>query len=105
MSVLHLTKLIRNVVLDNLNKLKPKPVTEPIYFTPRELEVAGLIATGITNKEIGFRLGISEQTVKNHVSNMLTKIGKTNYNYASRVSIARWFITNHYSDFNGGDGI
>jgi len=41
----------------------------------RELEVAGLIADGLANKEIGSALGISEPTVKKHVGHLLAKLG------------------------------
>jgi len=44
-------------------------------LTDRELEVLKLIATGATNQEIGANLHISRGTVKNHVSNILARLG------------------------------
>jgi DNA-binding NarL/FixJ family response regulator len=44
-------------------------------LTPREHEVVGLIARGLSNKRIALELGISEKTVKTHVSNILGKLG------------------------------
>lgn len=44
-------------------------------LTEREAEVLRLIARGATNREIAKRLSISEGTVKNHVSNILTRLG------------------------------
>ncbi len=41
----------------------------------REQQLARLIAQGLTNKEIAAELGLSEQTVKNHVHHMLRKLG------------------------------
>lgn len=41
--------------------------------TPRENDVLELILEGCTNKLIGYKLGISEQTIKNYVSNLLRK--------------------------------
>jgi DNA-binding NarL/FixJ family response regulator len=38
----------------------------------------GLIRFGFSNKEIGARLSLSEQTVKNHVHRILRKVGATN---------------------------
>ena len=43
-------------------------------LTPRELEIAELIAQGRTNAQIGTQLSLSIFTVKNHVSNVLTKL-------------------------------
>jgi len=45
--------------------------------SPRELEVLALIATGLTNQEIGRKLFISEATVKRHISNLYGKLGVT----------------------------
>ncbi len=43
-------------------------------LTPREEEILKLLATGESNREIGTRLCISEQTVKNHVANIFRKL-------------------------------
>jgi DNA-binding CsgD family transcriptional regulator len=57
-------------------------------LTRREVEVAGLIAQGKTNREIAALLYVSERTIETHVSNMLLKL-----NYASRAQIAAWAAT------------
>ncbi|MBE2223119.1 MAG: response regulator transcription factor [Anaerolineae bacterium] len=44
-------------------------------LTERELEVLHLIATGATNREIADKLVVSEGTVKNHVSSILSRLG------------------------------
>jgi NarL family two-component system response regulator LiaR len=44
-------------------------------LTPRELEILGLIAEGLSNREIGERLFVSENTVKTHSSRVFEKLG------------------------------
>jgi two-component system nitrate/nitrite response regulator NarL len=57
---------------------------EPL--TAREREVLGWIATGRCNKEIGGRLHISVQTVKNHVHSILAKLGARRRREALRIA-------------------
>jgi predicted ATPase/DNA-binding CsgD family transcriptional regulator len=54
----------------------------------REAEVARLVADGLTNKQIGTRLFISERTVDSHVRSILNKLG-----FNSRAQIAAWMAT------------
>jgi len=44
-------------------------------LTNREIEILKLLANGMANKQIAYRLKISEKTVRNHVSNMYQKLG------------------------------
>ncbi|MFD7708339.1 response regulator [Streptomyces sp. NPDC059786] len=44
-------------------------------LSPRERDILALIGDGLTNREIGKRLYLSEKTVKNHISRLLAKLG------------------------------
>ena len=64
--------------------------SEPIErgpLTERELEVLGLLARGLANKQIAVELGISEHTVKFHVSSIYTKLNVTNRTEAVRAGL------------------
>lgn len=63
---------------------------EPL--TPRELEVLNLLAEGLPNKAIAARLGISDQTVKFHVSSICGKLPARNRTDAVRRAIRRGII-------------
>jgi two-component system response regulator DevR len=62
-------------------------------LTAREREILGLIAEGKTNREIGAALFLAEKTVKNYVSNLLTKLGMARRSeaasYATRLADRR----------------
>ena len=60
------------------------PLVRP---TKREIEVAALIAEGMTNKEIAARLVISPRTAQGHVEHLRVKLG-----FTSRTQIAAWFV-------------
>jgi DNA-binding CsgD family transcriptional regulator len=54
-------------------------------LTPREFEVARLVAEGLTNRAIAVRLGVSERTIENHLDHIFSKLG-----FASRAQVAAW---------------
>lgn len=56
-------------------------------LTERELEVLGLLAKGLANKQIAAALSISEHTVKFHVSSIYTKLNVTNRTEAVRAGL------------------
>jgi two-component system nitrate/nitrite response regulator NarL len=58
-------------------------------LTPRELEIVGMVVCGCTNKEIGEKLAIGENTVKSHLTHIFNKVGAS-----SRIELAL-FATHH----------
>jgi two-component system NarL family response regulator len=62
-------------------------------LTGRELEVLGLVADGKTSRQIGDLLFISENTVKNHIRNILDKLGLHSRNEAVLYAIRENLIT------------
>jgi len=69
-------------------------------LTPRELEVLAEAARGHRNREIGERLGLSEQTVKNHLSSALHKLGVPNRTRAVMYAVRHGWLS---VDDVGGD--
>lgn len=75
----HLSPLIARRVLDDFRRLKRTRPPATAEFgddplTERESTVLDLIGAGKSNKDIGLDLGLAEGTVKNHVSNILSKL-------------------------------
>ncbi|MFD5719510.1 response regulator [Streptomyces sp. NPDC127036] len=64
-----------------MSRLRADPAEEPALapelasLSPRERDILALIGDGLTNREIGKKLYLSEKTVKNHISRLLAKLG------------------------------
>jgi DNA-binding NarL/FixJ family response regulator len=66
-------------LLQGLLRRPPAPGGEPpARLSPRELEVLGLLAEGLANRQIAAALGISDHTVKFHVASLYAKLGAGN---------------------------
>ncbi len=59
--------------------------TPPFPLTPREREIAVLIARGLNNRQIAERLVISKRTADTHVTNILNRLG-----FTARAQVAAW---------------
>jgi len=67
--------------------VEPTPSTSDEPLTPRQHEVAALIARGLTNGQIAERLVVSPHTVERHVENILDRL-----RLSSRVEVAVWMV-------------
>ncbi|MGG0239138.1 response regulator [Bacillus rhizoplanae] len=92
-SVYHGHTVIQDVVLDKLksnlqeNK-EEEPKIDKSLFTERELSIIALIAKGFSNKEISKQLFISEGTIANYITSILSKTGLEH-----RTQIAIYYLT------------
>jgi DNA-binding NarL/FixJ family response regulator len=69
-----LTNSLFAQIARNADRVPAAQVLETVRLTAREREVVGLLAEGLSNKEIAKRLGIAIHTVKSHVHNVLEKL-------------------------------
>jgi DNA-binding NarL/FixJ family response regulator len=84
--------LLQPVVTGRLLDHMSREQTSPEPLTPREFEVLGLLALGLTNREIAGRLFISERTVKFHVSSLMHKLGAENRTETVTIAAQRGLI-------------
>jgi pimeloyl-ACP methyl ester carboxylesterase len=61
----------------------------PTGLTPRQNEVAALVAEGLTNRQIAERLHITERSAESHLERMRVRLG-----FRSRAQVAAWFVAN-----------
>jgi DNA-binding NarL/FixJ family response regulator len=92
-SVYYGNTVMQDVVLDkiksNLNDSQESaPKIDPTLFTQRELDIMSLVAKGLSNKEISKQLFISEGTIANYITSILSKTGLEH-----RTQIAIYYLT------------
>jgi DNA-binding NarL/FixJ family response regulator len=63
-----------------------------VPLSPREMEILHLIARGYSNKEVAHELGISRQTVKNHMTSILRKLSVNDRTQAALYALRRGWI-------------
>ncbi len=82
-------------LLNQMEKLTVSPdiTAEPFTpLSPREMEVLALTTKGASNKEIATILNISRQTVKNHMSSVLRKLGVEDRTQAAVLALRRGWV-------------
>jgi DNA-binding NarL/FixJ family response regulator len=85
-----LQPVVTNKLLQTMSREERRVETESL--TPREIEVLGLLALGLQNKEIASRLFITERTVKFHVSSLMHKLGAENRTETVTIAAQRGLI-------------
>lgn len=65
----------RSLATERVDHTETRPLEGLEHLTRREIEILALMAGGLSNREIADSLGASEGTIKNHVSNVLAKLG------------------------------
>ncbi|MHB8578121.1 MAG: LuxR C-terminal-related transcriptional regulator, partial [Dehalococcoidia bacterium] len=86
---LPLEQAIEEFLANEPSDRRPAPAGDPAWLelTPREREVTQLIARGMTNRQIGAALVITEGTARLHVKHILQKLG-----FTSRAQVAAWAV-------------
>jgi two-component system nitrate/nitrite response regulator NarL len=84
-------------VVELLRRLLPRTTSAPqranFGLTLREMEVVAAITAGYSNNEIAHKLGLSQQTVKHHVTNIFDKLGLSN-----RMEVVLFAVGHHLVD-------
>ncbi len=90
-----LCPIIARKVLDHFGTVpkEEQPGLPYEQLTQRELEVLQLAAEGLSNREIAERLVISEKTVKNHISNIFSKLNVNDRTHAILYALRKGLVT------------
>jgi DNA-binding CsgD family transcriptional regulator len=88
--------VLRSTVAEYSRTLRSSPIVMPDdaaeRLSARELEILALIVEGLTNKEIAGRLGLSPDTVKNHVVHIIQKLGVSDRTQAAVMAVRQGMI-------------
>ena len=90
-----LTRLARQAqgeALSVAESLRPSEMNSAHPFSPREMEVLTLASDGLTNKEIAYRLGISERTVQFHINSIFHKTATNSRTEAVALALKNGWI-------------
>jgi DNA-binding NarL/FixJ family response regulator len=83
------TSLLQEAIASLLKSAEDRPAAEVgqhFDLTPREAEVLQLVSTGHTNKVIAARLGVTEDTVKKYVQNIIAKLHASDRTHAATIA-------------------
>jgi DNA-binding NarL/FixJ family response regulator len=95
MAVAALGELARQALAeaqDLRDSVSPPEAAQDHPFSPREHQVLKLAAQGLTNKEIAYRLGVSDRTVQFHMNSVFNKTGASSRTEAATLSLQQGWI-------------
>ncbi|NWF70395.1 MAG: response regulator transcription factor [Chloroflexi bacterium] len=72
-----------------------------VPLSPREMEILQFVTHGLSNKEIATKLGISQQTVKNHMTSILKKLNVEDRTQAAVTALRHGWVRIQDNDFGG----
>ena len=90
-ALMRLARQAQSEALSLADTLQPQGTNEH-PFSPREHEVLTLAAEGLTNKEIAYRLGISERTVQFHINSIFNKTATNSRTEAVALALKNGWI-------------
>jgi DNA-binding NarL/FixJ family response regulator len=73
-----------------------------VPLSPREMEILQFVTHGLSNKEIATKLGISQQTVKNHMTSILKKLNVEDRTQAAVTALRHGWVRIQGNDFGSG---
>jgi len=82
-------------LLEKFRQFGGQVAADSKYLSPlsnREMEILRLVIAGMSNKEIAYALGISHQTVKNHITALLSKLGVADRTQAAVYALRRGWV-------------
>ena len=94
-ALLRLAQQAQNEAVSLADSLIQSQPTNEHPFSPREHQVLALAADGLTNKEIAYRLGISERTVQFHINSIFHKTTTNSRTEAVALALRNGWIGNN----------
>lgn len=92
-ALMRLARQAQGEALSVAESLRPAETNPAHPFSPRELEALTLAAEGLTNKEIAYRLGISERTAQFHINSIFHKTGASSRTEAVALALKNSWIS------------
>ena len=87
-----------------LKRLRTTSQIPGMPLSAREIQVLELAAAGLSNKWIGYRLGVTQTTIKNHMTSIMQKLDANDRTHAVTIALRRGWISNPIPVSHNGEG-